>query len=282
MVYFVKAFTLANDEDIKSKEEFIINVNRLNYDYLYIKGEAYSEINKNKFLWNVETAASLSEIPVIVEMPVTEYSDADKLYYSNIKMLVASNGSTLDKEKVEEAKKAFGEDFFVDYLQFGEKVVSVNSLKNTDKDLFKSDSDLYVLDNSDELDEIASLKYELKEAGIDTKALNCLIKWADLKKNSDNMVPVVVMDYKTKDLLMLAYMNEEAYNNTFKTGLMTYYSRSRNELWVKGLTSGHFQFVKSIKADCDLDTLVAYVSQIGAPCHTGRETCFFNDVLVNN
>lgn len=105
------------------------------------------------------------------------------------------------------------------------------------------------------------------------------LQWSELKKDVNNMVPVVVMDYKTDKLLMLAYMNEEAYYNTFKTGLMTYYSRSRNELWVKGLTSGHLQYVKSIYADCDLDTLVAKVLQVGVPCHTGADTCFFNEIV---
>lgn len=105
------------------------------------------------------------------------------------------------------------------------------------------------------------------------------LQWSELKKDSNGLVPVVVMDYKTDKLLMLAYMNEEAYYNTFKTGLMTYYSRSRKEQWVKGLTSGHLQYVKSIYADCDLDTLVAKVLQVGVPCHTGADTCFFNEIV---
>lgn len=74
---------------------------------------------------------------------------------------------------------------------------------------------------------------------------------------------------------MLAYMNEEAFNQTIKTGRMTYYSRSRQTLWVKGETSGHFQYVKSLTIDCDLDTLLAKVDQVGAACHTGNPTCFF-------
>lgn len=74
---------------------------------------------------------------------------------------------------------------------------------------------------------------------------------------------------------MLAYMNEEAFNQTIKTGRMTYYSRSRQSLWVKGETSGHFQYVKSLTIDCDLDTLLAKVDQVGAACHTGNPTCFF-------
>ena len=73
------------------------------------------------------------------------------------------------------------------------------------------------------------------------------------------MIPVIVQDYKTSQVLMLAYMNEEAFNLTIKTGRMTYFSRSRNELWVKGETSGHYQFVKELSMDCDLDTMLAKV-----------------------
>ena len=78
---------------------------------------------------------------------------------------------------------------------------------------------------------------------------------------------------------MVAYMNEEAYEQTLALGKMTYYSRSRQELWTKGETSGHFQFLKSLKLDCDKDTLLAEVSQIGAACHTGSPTCFFTDLV---
>lgn len=104
------------------------------------------------------------------------------------------------------------------------------------------------------------------------------LSWSELTLNSDGMIPVIVQDYKTNEVLMLAYMNEEAYNTTLSTGKMTYYSRSRKELWVKGLTSGHFQYVKELSADCDKDTLLAKVSQIGAACHTGNYSCFFHEI----
>ncbi|MGI6007117.1 MAG: bifunctional phosphoribosyl-AMP cyclohydrolase/phosphoribosyl-ATP diphosphatase HisIE [Ruminococcus sp.] len=93
------------------------------------------------------------------------------------------------------------------------------------------------------------------------------------------MVPVVVQDYKTDEVLMVAYMNEEAFNTTLNTGKMTYWSRSRNELWTKGLTSGHVQYVKSLSIDCDRDTILAKVSQIGAACHTGNRSCFFTELV---
>ena len=105
------------------------------------------------------------------------------------------------------------------------------------------------------------------------------LSWADLKKNEQGMVPVVVQDYLTDQVLMLAYMNEEAFEATIHTGRMTYYSRSRRDLWIKGETSGHFQFVKSLYADCDKDTILAKVSQIGAACHTGERSCFFNEII---
>ena len=74
---------------------------------------------------------------------------------------------------------------------------------------------------------------------------------------------------------MLAYMNEESYKKTIETGIMTYFSRSRNQIWVKGETSGHFQYVKSLSLDCDNDTILAKVRQVGAACHTGNYSCFF-------
>ena len=100
------------------------------------------------------------------------------------------------------------------------------------------------------------------------------LSWEELKLNSDGMLPVVVQDDKDGTVLMVAYMNKEAYEQTLSTGRMTYWSRSRNELWVKGLTSGHFQYVKSLAIDCDNDTLLAKVEQEGAACHTGNHSCF--------
>lgn len=106
------------------------------------------------------------------------------------------------------------------------------------------------------------------------------ILWKELKLNSDGMIPVIVQDYKNDEVLMMAYMNQEAYEKTLETKIMTYWSRSRNELWVKGLTSGHFQHVKAMYLDCDNDTLLAKVEQIGAACHTGNRSCFFRELEI--
>lgn len=126
---------------------------------------------------------------------------------------------------------------------------------------------------------IIEIKSRLSADGIKMDNYEASLKWEDLKKNSDGMVPVIVQDYRTDEVLMLAYMTREAFDTTIHTGKMTYYSRSRQELWVKGMTSGHVQYMKSLTTDCDFDTILAKVSQVGAACHTGNRTCFFNNII---
>ena len=94
-------------------------------------------------------------------------------------------------------------------------------------------------------------------------------------KKGNGLIPAIVQDVHTKEVLMLAYMNEESLQKTLQTGLATYWSRSRNELWVKGETSGHFQYVKEIYIDCDEDTLLLKVEPKGPACHTGHTSCFY-------
>lgn len=95
-----------------------------------------------------------------------------------------------------------------------------------------------------------------------------------LKRGPDGLVPAVVQQYDTGEVLMVAWMNDEALHRTLTTGRATYWSRSRKELWVKGDTSGHVQWVKSVALDCDGDTLLVRVDQVGVACHTGDRTCF--------
>lgn len=131
---------------------------------------------------------------------------------------------------------------------------------------------------NDNYEEISNLKGMCMESGIPVETFTEAYAWSDFKKNRDGMVPVVVQDYRTLEVLMVAYMNEDAYLQTLSTGRMTYFSRSRNELWLKGETSGHYQYVKSLTADCDMDTILAKVSQVGAACHTGAKSCFFHEI----
>ena len=104
------------------------------------------------------------------------------------------------------------------------------------------------------------------------------IPWSEFKTDANGLVPCIVQDYANDQVLMLAYMNEASYEMTLQTGKMTYWSRSRQELWTKGLTSGHLQYVKSLAIDCDNDTILAKVEQIGAACHTGNRSCFYREL----
>ncbi|MDE5909382.1 MAG: bifunctional phosphoribosyl-AMP cyclohydrolase/phosphoribosyl-ATP diphosphatase HisIE [Lachnospiraceae bacterium] len=130
--------------------------------------------------------------------------------------------------------------------------------------------------NAKELNDIKDL---CADNGVSVKTFKPAISWSELTANADGLVPVVVQDYKTREVLMVAYMNEEAYLHTLRSGRMTYYSRSRKEQWIKGETSGHYQYVKEMITDCDKDTILAKVSQVGAACHTGNYSCFFNEIM---
>jgi phosphoribosyl-AMP cyclohydrolase len=100
-----------------------------------------------------------------------------------------------------------------------------------------------------------------------------------LKYDSTGLIPAIIQDSKNKEVLMLGYMNAEAVRRTLDEGRVTFWSRSRQEYWRKGDTSGHAQFVRSVHHDCDADTLLIGVEQIGAACHTGSRTCFEDYVV---
>ncbi|GAA4501074.1 phosphoribosyl-AMP cyclohydrolase [Actinoallomurus oryzae] len=100
-----------------------------------------------------------------------------------------------------------------------------------------------------------------------------------LKRNSDGLVPAIAQQYDTGEVLMLAWMDDEALHRTLTTGRATYWSRSRQEYWVKGESSGHQQWVKEVALDCDADAILVKVDQVGAACHTGDRTCWDADVL---
>ncbi|HHW31182.1 MAG TPA: bifunctional phosphoribosyl-AMP cyclohydrolase/phosphoribosyl-ATP diphosphatase HisIE [Clostridiaceae bacterium] len=106
--------------------------------------------------------------------------------------------------------------------------------------------------------------------------MNNIVK--ELKFGNDGLIPVVVQDFQTSEVLMVAYMNKEALDKSIETGMAHYWSRSRNKLWLKGETSGHFQYIKSISIDCDGDALLIKVEQKGGACHTGNYSCFYRNL----
>ena len=99
----------------------------------------------------------------------------------------------------------------------------------------------------------------------------------DLKFDAAGLIPAIVQDHKTGEVLMMAWMNRHALDRTVETGKTHFFSRSRNKLWLKGETSGHVQHVKSIRVDCDQDVLLIQVEQVGAACHEGYYSCFYRE-----
>jgi phosphoribosyl-AMP cyclohydrolase len=116
-----------------------------------------------------------------------------------------------------------------------------------------------------------SMKPEEKE---DIKSL------AELKFDDKGLIPAIIQDASTKEVLMVAYMNQESLAKTLELKKTCFWSRSRNQYWVKGETSGHFQFVKSVAYDCDKDALLIKVRQVGAACHTNKKSCFYRKLKI--
>ncbi len=131
-------------------------------------------------------------------------------------------------------------------------------------------------------DSAEALEEYLAEHPENTEDVIKEIPFSEFKLNSDGLIPCIAQDYESGEVLMMAYMNEESYNKTLETGLMTYWSRSRQKLWTKGEESGHFQKMISLTIDCDKDTILAKVDQTGPACHTGNPTCFFTPLAIKD
>ncbi|MCR5701219.1 MAG: bifunctional phosphoribosyl-AMP cyclohydrolase/phosphoribosyl-ATP diphosphatase HisIE [Lachnospiraceae bacterium] len=166
----------------------------------------------------------------------------------------------------------------IDVLDIPVMISTDNTDENVAVELIKNTNASMILYTGNEKIDCMKWKWAMKQAGINVNTFESNIPFSEFKLNSDGLIPCVVQDYKTCEVLMMAYMNEESYQKTLETGKMTYYSRSRQKLWVKGEQSGHYQFVKELLVDCDNDTILAKVSQVGAACHTGNQSCFFTSL----
>ena len=252
------------------------------------------------------------DIQMIVGGNVKRLEDVKKYIYTGAKKAILDMSKDTNVEIVKEASERFGSDKIAvmlnkDYdfskikqlkydgvsliiadscanecIGLGIKILAFNCnfTFNDMVEFGKQDKVYGISDNSFAGDfDFLNFKAQLKEEGVNTIVFESAMSFDQFKKNSDGMIPVVVQDYKTDKVLLVAYRNEESFNLTIKSGMMTYFSRSRNEIWVKGVTSGHFQYVKELSMDCDLDTMLAKVYQVGVPCHTGADTCFFNTLV---
>lgn len=261
----------------------------------------------------IKEICAASEVPVIGAGNIKRMEDVKKLLYAGCAKAALNYSKQGNIELTEEVSKKFGKDKIIvsvsDIKEFTDnqelieayacEVLALDNMQaaigrisaipvilhinqGNAEETLKSLKDVSAIsgDYVSRRDvELHTFKLQCKASGIPVKTYESQIPWSEFKLNSDGMVPVIVQDYKTDEVLMLAYMNEEAFDATIRTGKMTYWSRSRNELWTKGLTSGHLQYVKSMTIDCDNDTILAKVAQIGAACHTGNKTCFFNELV---
>lgn len=218
------------------------------------------------------------DIPVIGAGNVKRLEDVKKIIYAGCKACALNFSKESNVELLEEASKRFGKDKIYACVDCEEQIVAnLESIKEYAKGIVSISEDIDESLCSDMMfvhKDLNSYEYKIE--------IDCKYSFKDLKTNGDGLVPVVVQDYKNDEVLMVAYMDENAFNKTINTGIMTYYSRSRQEEWVKGLTSGHFQYVKSMYIDCDKDTILVKVAQIGAACHTGSRSCFFNEAFKVN
>ncbi len=249
------------------------------------------------------------KVPVIGAGNVKRMEDIKKLLYAGCKKAVLNFSRNDNIEILSEVSGKFGKEKIVACVnsvsEVNDNLDAIN--KNTEEVLFLDEKIAKTLDldqlntqitvmlsnvSLEKLIEVFSLSSAVAVTGevinenLDQfDAIRKLIgieevSFSTFKLDQNGLIPVIVQDYKTNQVLRMAYMNEEAYAKTLRTRIMTYWSRSRNELWVKGETSGHYQFVKSLSYDCDADTLLAKVEQIGAACHTGAYSCFFNDIIT--
>lgn len=256
-----------------------------------------------------------SEIPVIGAGNIKRMEDVKKLIYAGCAKTVLNFSKQSNIDLLEEVSRRFGKEKMIVSISaieefaahkelienYASGVLALDTVQESIAQISSIPIILHTDENREEnLEEILNtdavgglsgayvssrelslveFKTKLKEMGIPVQTFESSIAWSEFKLNSEGLVPVIVQDYKTDEVLMLAYMNEEAFNTTLRSGKMTYWSRSRQELWTKGMTSGHFQYVKSLTLDCDNDTMLAKVAQVGAACHTGNRSCFFKTLM---
>lgn len=254
------------------------------------------------------------EVPLFGGGNINRVEDVKKIIYTGCTKAILNFSKESNREMLEEVSKRFGKEKIAASVDCKEQLLANNSaleeyasmvvaVRDLPENAYykyslpivaatvKEDHEIYdILEKnavmgvtgafvSQKTTDFMKIKNRGHQMGIDTNVLCSDISWDEMKLNSDGMVPVIVQDYRTNEVLMLAYMTEDAFKKTLETGLMTYYSRSRKCLWTKGLTSGHVQYVKSLTADCDYDTILARVSQVGVACHTGKPSCFFNTMM---
>lgn len=288
-------------------------------DELFLYNYSIDEISQEEFFKIAKEVKEQVDSPFYLGLFAARFETIKKAFYTGASYVVLRYSLIEDILVVKEAVKRFGKNKIIiefdsegdfknyflleEYKTIGIYAVLLKHVKLSETlfhhiarlnlpiiirdDLIRND--LFTLMNIEHIigvstnyfehKEIRKAKLALKEEGIYINTFESAISFDEFKLNQDGLIPVVTQDYKTGEVLMLAYMNKEAFEQTIQTQKMTYWSRSRNTLWCKGETSGHFQYIKELKIDCDKDTILAKVHQIGSACHTGNPTCFFTDLV---
>lgn len=268
-----------------------------------------------KAIARIREICAVSEIPVMAAGNINRMEDVKKLIYAGCAKVALNFSKQSNIELLEEMSKRFGQEKMYVCISSPEEftenkelienyaggILALDAVQNEVEKISSMQVILHTEENHKEAlvelmkqkavgglsgafvsasdTDLTAFKELCRKNGIPVIISESAISWSEFKLNSDGLIPVVVQDYKTDEVLMLAYMNEEAFQTTLDSGKMTYWSRSRQELWTKGLTSGHVQYVKSLTLDCDNDTILAKVAQVGAACHTGNKTCFFKPLM---
>ena len=308
--------SIDNLEELEDTKNLIKLYNDSGIDKILIYDLSTEDEEHELNIHTIKELNRLLEIPLCAGGNINRLEDVKKLIYAVCKEVILNGSKPSTAQLAMEASKRFGKEKIiislknVDYIfkhqkELQESVHEILVMNQEILDSVENLTDIIYLVEQNELDmdklttllkrdnvrgicgefindletDIMKLKTELSRNGIKMDNFDPAISWENLKKNSDGLIPVIVQDYTTNDVLMCAYMNEEAFHATINCGKMTYYSRSRQELWMKGETSGHIQYVKELTADCDFDTILAKVSQVGVACHTGNPSCFFNEIV---
>ena len=311
--------SIDNLEELEDTKNLIKLYNDSGIDKILIYDLSTEDEEHELNIHTIKELNRLLEIPLCAGGNINRLEDVKKLIYAGCKEVILNGSKPSTAQLAMEASKRFGKEKIiislknVDYIfkhqkELQESVHEILVMNQEILDSVENLTDIIYLVEQNELDmdklttllkrdnvrgicgefindletDIMKLKTELSRNGIKMDNFDPAISWENLKKNSDGLIPVIVQDYTTNDGLMCAYMNEEAFHATINCGKMTYYSRSRQELWMKGETSGHIQYVKELTADCDFDTILAKVSQVGVACHTGNPSCFKKEYIEKN
>ena len=304
--------TVVSEEPVSLVEYY----NDQGFDQILVFDLSVSDEAHEEALLTIKKMCDISQIPIYGAGNIRRMEDVKKLLYTGCKKAILNFGKEESEELLKEVSLKFGSDKIAisiasaDNLQLNKDLIEkyADELILIDEQALKnclgasalpmitmipdvSLSKIFTILEQPNVcgvsgnivnsnaKEIYALKQLCKERGIPVHVFEPVMDFSEFKLDANGLITVVVQDYITNQVLMVAYMNEEAYIKTLKTGKMTYYSRSRKELWIKGLTSGHFQYVKGLSVDCDNDTLLAKVSQVGAACHTGNYSCFYRDLI---